>query len=156
MNSFNLPLLILIAGATLISLQALLTFWLLQSQKNLRGQADVHHEKLQQAITSQLHHLHIELKQSDQTSQHNIQEKITQGQFSSQQLITATVQQQMNDVREQINHSFKQHANAISVHLQSLTEEIRNHLNSITQQENTRLTEDYEKTSYTFIDVVKR
>ena len=156
MNSFNLPLLILIAGATLISLQALLTFWLLRSQKNLRKQAEIHHEKLQQAITSQLHHLHIELKQSDQTSQHNIQEKITQGQFNSQQLITATVQQQMNDVREQISHSFKQHTNAISSHLQSLTEEIRNHLNSITQQVNTRLAEGFEKTSSTFIDVVKR
>ena len=147
--------LIIIASAAL-ALQIFLTLGLLRRQNHQRLQADQHHEKLQQALTTQLHHVHLELQQTYQTGLHSIHEKITVGQLNNQQLITSTVQQQMNDVREQINHSFKQHANAISSHLQALTEEIRSHLHSITQQVNTRLTEGFEKTSSTFIDVVKR
>ncbi|WP_040534747.1 DNA recombination protein RmuC, partial [Legionella drancourtii] len=71
-------------------------------------------------------------------------------------LIHDTVQKQMTDVREQISHSFKQHASSLTSHLQLLTEEIRSHLHSLTQQVNNKLTEGFEKTSSTFIDVVKR
>lgn len=81
---------------------------------------------------------------------------MAQGQLMTQQLIHDTVQKQMTDVREQINHSFKQHASALTSHLQLLTEEIRNHLHVLTQQVNSKLTEGFEKTSSTFIDVVKR
>lgn len=62
----------------------------------------------------------------------------------------------MADVREQMTHSFKHHASSLTSHLQLLTEEIRNHLNTLTQQVNHKLTEGFEKTSSTFIDVVKR
>lgn len=143
-------------GATALALQTLLIFWILRRQANARLQAEVHYEKLQTALTTQLHQIHIELQQIYQTGQHSIQEKITQGHIHSQQLISETVQRQMSDVREQINHSFKQHATSLTSHLQSLTEEIRTHLQSLTQQVNHRLTEGFEKTSSTFIDVVKR
>jgi DNA recombination protein RmuC len=73
-----------------------------------------------------------------------------------QKMITDTVQKQMTDVREQMNHSFQQHANSLTSHLHLLTEEIRNHLRNLTQQVNNQLTEGFEKTSSTFIDVVKR
>ena len=139
-----------------ILMQCLLTIWVLRRQKQHQHMADLHHEKSQQALTTQLHQLHMQIQQAYQTGQHSIHEKITQGHISSQQLISDIVQQQMNDVREQINHSFKQHASSLTAHLQSLTEEIRNHLQSLTQQVNHRLTEGFEKTSSTFIDVVKR
>src|SRR5207237_9829739 len=58
--------------------------------------------------------------------------------------------------REQINHSFLQHASGLTTHLKSLTEEIRNQLSHLTHQVHHRLTEGFEKTSSTFIDVVKR
>lgn len=143
-------------AASALALQTLLILWLLRRQNNARLQADLHYEKLQNALTTQLHQIHIELQQIYQTGQHTIQEKITQGHIHSQQLISDTVQRQMSDVREQINHSFKQHATSLTSHLQSLTEEIRTHLQSLTQQVNHRLTEGFEKTSSTFIDVVKR
>ena len=114
------------------------------------------YDKLQQAHTTSTHQLHLDLQQMSQSGQHSIQEKITQGQLASQQLITETVQRQMGDVREQMNHSFKQHAGALTSNLHSLTEEIRNHLHALTQQVNNRLTEGFEKTSSTFTDVVKR
>lgn len=114
------------------------------------------HEKGQSALTSQLHQLHMDLTQSIQHSQNTINEKIGQGQLNTQQLINDTVQKQMTDVREQMNHSFKQHASALTSHLQLLTEEIRTHLQQLTQQVNHKLSEGFEKTSSTFVDVVKR
>ena len=62
----------------------------------------------------------------------------------------------MRDIREQMNHSFQQHAHGLTTHLQTLTEEIRGHLQGLTQQVNYRLTEGFEKTSTTFTDVVRR
>ena len=110
----------------------------------------------QQTLSGQLHQLHLDLQQLYQTGQHTLAEKITHSQHSNQQLITQTIQQQMTDVREQMNHSFKQHANALVTHLQSLTDEIRSHLQGLTQQVNHRLAEGFEKTSSTFTDVVRR
>lgn len=147
---------IFMIAAGVATLQTLLIFWLLRRQTHHRLQATMNHEKLQLAFSTQLHQVHIELQQLFQTGQHSIHEKITQGHLSSQQLIANTVQQQMSDVREQIGHSFTQHAGALTSHLQSLTEEIRTHLQSLTHQVNHRLTEGFEKTSSTFIDVVKR
>jgi len=114
------------------------------------------YDKLQQNLTTNIHQLHLDLQQLTQASQHSIHEKIMAGQISSQQLITDTLQRQMADVREQMNHSFKQHAGSLTSNLHTLTEEIRSHLHSLTQQVNTRLTEGFEKTSSTFTDVVQR
>ena len=146
----------LLIAAGVATLQLLLLLWVLRRQNHHRLQADMHHEKLQHALSTQLHQVHIDLQQLFQSGQHGIYEKIAQGHLSSQRLISDTVQRQMSDVREQIGHSFTQHAGALTSHLQSLTEEIRTHLHSLTQQVNHRLTEGFEKTSSTFIDVVKR
>ncbi|WED41822.1 DNA recombination protein RmuC [Legionella cardiaca] len=142
--------------ALAIALQFFLIAWLIVRQTKQRNFVEVQSDKLQQLFISQLHQLHLDLQQAYQASQHHIQEKIIQGQLTSQQLISETVQRQMTDVREQMNHSFKQHASALTSHLQSLTEEIRNHLHSLTQQVNHKLTEGFEKTSSTFTDVVRR
>ena len=114
----------------------------------LRRQRDEFHYLLNQ--------WHEQLQQTHKIHQHDLYEKITQNQLNTQQLITQTIQQQMTDIREQIQSSFQQHTNALTSHLQALTEEIRHHLTSLTQHVNHRLTEGFEKTSSTFIDVVKR
>ena len=85
-----------------------------------------------------------------------ILEKINAGQLATQTLVGDIVYKQMRDVREQISHSFKQHADSLTVHLHTLSAEIRNQLKSLTQQVNTQLNEGFEKTSSTFIDIVKR
>ena len=132
-----------IAGA--IALLFFILVWLLIKQNQQNKLCKQLNEKVLGALTTQLHQVHMDLNN-----------KISQGQLTTQQLIHDTVQKQMTDVREQINHSFKQHASSLTSHLQLLTEEIRNHLHSLTQQVNNRLTEGFEKTSSTFIDVVKR
>jgi DNA recombination protein RmuC len=137
----HLPLLKVLLVASLV--QAGLMFWLIRRQ-------------LQRAQRNHLTELLQGLQQLQQAGTLNIHEKITQGQLTNQQLIAETLQRQMLDVREQINHSFKQHASGLTSHLQTLTEEIRNQLHSLTHQVNHRLTEGFEKTSTTFTDVVRR
>ncbi|KTD35966.1 transmembrane protein [Legionella nautarum] len=152
-----LPTISLIEGIALsIALQTLLIFFVMRRQQRQHSLLETQFEKLQQSFATQLHQLHLELHQTYQTSQHQIYEKITQGQINSQRLIAEIIQSQMADVREQMNHSFKQHASSLTAHLQSLTEEIRNHLHNLTQQVNHKLTEGFEKTSTTFTDVVRR
>ena len=139
-----------------IALQFILLLWFFKKQNQQKVLSELLHEKVQQALTTQLHQLHLDLSHSYQNGQHSINEKVTQGQLSMQLLISDTIQKQMSDVREQMNHSFKQHASSLTSHLQILTEEIRTHLHSLTQQVNHKLTEGFEKNSSTFIDVVKR
>ncbi|HAT6977274.1 TPA: DNA recombination protein RmuC [Legionella pneumophila] len=142
--------------ALAIALQFLLLLWVLVKQSQQKKLTEQFGERIQQTLITQLHQLHIDLNQSYQTSQQFINEKIAQGQLVTQQLISDAIQKQMTDVREQMTHSFKHHASSLTSHLQLLTEEIRNHLNTLTQQVNHKLTEGFEKTSSTFIDVVKR
>lgn len=142
--------------ACAIAFQLILIIWLIRKQNQQKYLYQELNEKTHHLLTAQNHQLHLDLNQSYQNSQHTINEKIAQGQLRTQQLISDSVQKQMTDVREQMNHSFQQHAHSLTSHLQLLTEEIRNHLHSLTQQVNNKLTEGFEKTSSTFIDVVKR
>jgi DNA recombination protein RmuC len=131
--------------ACAIALLFLILVWLLIKQNQQRKLSNKLHERMVDVFHNQLHQVHLE-----------INNKMSQGQLLTQQLIPDTVQKQMADVREQINHSFKQHANSLTSHLQLLTEEIRTHLHHLTQQVNHKLMEGFEKTSSTFIDVLKR
>ncbi len=139
-----------------LALQTLLIFWLIRRQTRLEQNTHHHHEEQLKTMTDQLHQLQLALQESYINNQASIHEKITQGQITVQQIIGEAIQRQMTDVREQITHSFKQHASSLTSHLQSLTEEIRSHLHNLTQQVNHKLTEGFEKTSSTFTDVVKR
>ena len=151
---FSLPFILALSLG--LSLQLILIFVLVIRQSRNKKQDLDHYEKLQYALTTQIHQLHVDLQQIHQSGLHTIHDKLTQSQLTNQQIITETMQRQMTDVREQMNHSFKQHAGSLTSHLQTLTEEIRNHLHSLTQQVNNRLTEGFEKTSSTFTDVVRR
>lgn len=111
---------------------------------------------LQSNLRNSLHEMQQNLQQFLHTGQIAIHDKITQSDLSIQPLIVENIQRQMTDVREQIGHSFTQHSTALSQHLQAVTEEIRNHLHNLTHQVQNRLTEGFEKTSATFMDVVKR
>ena len=115
--------------------------------------------QITQLVQSQIDSLQQDqsnLVKSLQTGLLSLQDKITQSQYTIQPLIIDAIQRQMIDVREQIGHSFHQHALSLTQHLQSITEEIRNQLHNLSHQVNHRLSEGFEKTSATFIDVVKR
>ncbi|RUR07334.1 DNA recombination protein RmuC [Legionella sp. km772] len=139
-----------------IVLQILFFFLMMRKNKHYQSANEELYEKTQTTFTLQLHQIHMDLNKSLQENLNSVNEKIGQGQLNTQQLINDTVHKQMTDVREQMNHSFKQHASSLTSHLQILTEEIRSHLHTLTQQVNHKLTEGFEKTSSTFVDVVKR
>lgn len=113
-------------------------------------------EKTQSSLINQITQLQFDLQHTYQSSHQQVQEKLSEYQLTLQQGITDSVHRQMLDVREQINHSFKQHANSLTSHLKLLTEEIQGHLMQLTQQVNHKLNEGFEKTSSTFTDVVRR
>lgn len=147
----------LIGGLCFISaLQIILFFLLLGKNKQQHLLNERLFDKVQNTFTTQLHQIQMDLNKALQENHNKINEKIGQAQLSTQQLISDTVQKQMTDVREQMNHSFKQHASSLTSHLQILTEEIRTHLHTLTQQVNHKLAEGFEKTSSTFVDIVKR
>ncbi len=143
--SFLLSITLLEGIAYALAIQCLILFFVFIKQNQQKKLSKALNDKMLDALTNQLHQLHLELN-----------DKITQSQLHTQQIIHDTVQKQMTDVREQISHSFKQHASSLTSHLQLLTEEIRTHLQQLTQQVNNKLVEGFEKTSSTFIDVVKR
>lgn len=127
----------------------------LQQQKAL----DEYTKKLDQVFMSlpnEIQRLEKSITSAMISSDEKVIEKINAGQLSTQTLVSDIVHKQMRDVREQISHSFKQHADSLTKHLHTLSAEIQTHLKSLTQQVNTRLTEGFEKTSTTFIDIVKR
>lgn len=113
-------------------------------------------EKIQLLVINEINQLNLKINETWQTGQLRVHEQISQGQLGNHNLISQTIQRHMTDVRDQMNISFKQHAHALTSHLQSLTEEIRNHLHNLTHQVNHKLTEGFEKTSSTFTDVVVR
>lgn len=132
---------------------SLLILFALKRQKRSN---ESHLETVQKLNTAVFHELELKFNQTFQISQQQITEKINQGHLTQQQLINECIQRQMIDVREQMSHSFKQHAHSLTSHLQAITEEIRNHLHKLSQQVNEQLNDGFQKTSVTFIDVVRR
>ncbi|KTC76107.1 transmembrane protein [Legionella birminghamensis] len=144
-------------GLVFINLLQLLLL-LLSMGKNGKLQKHFTNEvtQLRELVIEQSHQLEMDISENFLHSQQRIYEIIMQNQLSAQELISKTIQQQMADIREQIHFSFGQHAQSLTSHLHTLTEEIRNHLQQLTQQVNLKLTEGFEKTSTTFTDVVRR
>ncbi|RAP38704.1 recombinase RmuC [Legionella quinlivanii] len=137
-------------------LQLLFLILLIAQRGKLQRSASLEMTELRELFIEQIHQLEMVISENASNSQQRLYELIIQNQLSGQELITKNIQQQMTDIREQINFSFKQHANGLTSHLHSLTEEIRNHLQQLTQQVNHKLAEGFEKTSSTFTDVVRR
>lgn len=141
---------------TTATFQAILFFWLMRKKKQQYYLHEIFYEKTQNGIKTQLHQMQLELTAALQNNQNHMSDKIAQSQLTTQQLISNTLLKQMTDIREQMSYSFKHHANSLTSHWHTLTEETRKHLHTLTQQVNHKLTEGFEKTSTTFLDIVKR
>lgn len=112
--------------------------------------------QLREEFKTEIHLLHAQLAEKEQLNNLHLKEQLHNHQMGQQQLITHTIQSHMSDLRGQIQHSFRQHADGLTQHLQSLSSEIRVHLEKLSQQVNHRLTEGFEKTSLTFTNIVTR
>lgn len=144
----QLPMIVL-AGFSFILLISLILGW----------RASRRFEQIEQRLIEQQRQwqtLQLDMQRLSNEEREVISERINTGQIAVNKLIADSIQGNMKDVREQINHSFNQHASSLTSHLRSLTEEIRNHLHRMTKQVNEQLNEGLEKTSATFQDVLKR
>ncbi|MCD6056362.1 MAG: rmuC [Gammaproteobacteria bacterium] len=100
---------------------------------------------LQQAILQQLAEMRIQL-----------QTGLSEHQIKSLNTLQTSLQQGMQDAREQIHLSLQQHSHQISERVDKLTQNTDKRLQDITAQVERRLTDGFEKTTATFADVVKR
>lgn len=139
-------------GASIISILLIIKLFKKFNITNIEKQINL----LTDTFSAEINKFHKEIYDFHLTNQQKISEQIATGQITTQNLVTDIVHKHMRDVREQIGHSFTNHADSLTKHLQTLTTEIRTHLNTLSQQVNNRLTEGFEKTSTTFIDIVKR
>lgn len=98
-----------------------------------------------QSITSLLHLQEKNLINNTNDSHHK-----------NMKLINENIKQQMQDIREQLNHSFKYHADSLSMHIAKLNEDVKDNLKNISNDVNKQLNEGFEKTTITFTNVIKR
>lgn len=91
-------------------------------------------------------------------SRHHTQmiEKNHQSQLRANAEVNELIKQNMKDIREQLTHSFKYHADSLSKHVDSLNQEVRNNLKQINTEVHKQLHEGFNKTTTTFTDVIKR
>ncbi len=143
-----MALFLMLVGFFLIS--SMVFFYIHQQQKKYLTQR---FQELQQHMLNQTE---IMLSQTHQKNQLHLSEQMSQNQLSIQKLIAENVGQQMQDTRAQIQHSFKQHADALTSHLQTLKNEVHTHLSHLTQHVHQQLDAGFEKTSATFNNVLTR
>ena len=101
-----------------------------------------------------------EIKQSVIEQLHQQEKSLIQitsdGQQKNIQQILDALKQEMNDIREQLNHSFKYHADSLNTHIAKLNDDVKNNLRNISNEVNQQLDKGFEKTTLTFTNVIKR
>ncbi len=119
---------------------------------------DLHQEQRVKAKESQeeLHKLEKSMMQMVQSNYEKMTEKHHDLTIQSNQLVSSNIKQHMKDIRDQLNHSFKYHADTLGKYVTTLNNEVRNNLKMISADVNKQLYEGFEKTTITFADVIKR
>lgn len=140
-------ILILLSILSGVSIVTLVGVWRLKHQHQRDFEA--YSQQFSESLTAQLHTLNQQLENAlrIQSQEHLL--KI-------HTVTSENIQTQMKDVREQITHSFQQHALSLTAHLQTLSDQVRQQLQQLTQQVNQQLHQGFEKTSTTFSDIIKR
>lgn len=119
---------------------------------------DLHQEQREKTKDTheQLHKLEKSLIVALEKNYRELTEKLHSMQLSSNQLVSSNIKQSMQDIREQLNHSFKYHADSLSKYVNMLNIEVKNNLKQISSDVNKQLSEGFQKTTVTFTDVIKR
>lgn len=91
-----------------------------------------------------------------QLSKQSLHEILLKQQQNQQKESQSMLFSQMQDIRLQTQQSFKQHADSLSSHLKTLSQQVKSHLDGISKEVNVRLNEGFDKTNETFTNIVKR
>ena len=95
----------------------------------------------------------IHQQQKEQIEQ---RQRFDEHQIRSLKLIQDSLIQSMKSIQEQVNFTLTAHIEHLSNRIEKLTIETQEHLKEISSRVDYKLTEGFEKTTETFIDVVKR
>lgn len=119
-------------------------------------------EKQYIRIQEQLRHIESQRQQIEQLlkvqqqEQNEQRQRFDEHQIKSLTLIQDSLQKGMLDVRAQVNHTLTQHTQELGKRVDKLTHETRQRLKEISGEVDKRLTSGFEKTTATFVDVMKR
>ena len=121
----------------------------------LANQSTLQHAS-QEELRAKLNQSEQNLQSALYNNKQSIIESGYQRETSMNNQINTTLTQKMSDIREQIQQSFKQHAQSLSHSVSLLNNEVKTHLQQINQRVDNRLQEGFDKTHATFTDIVKR
>ncbi len=129
-------------------LKALLSKLIFDMHQSQKQQIDELKEKLTRFEASQ--HTMLSKNHTQSIEKHYEQT------HSQTERLTKQIKHQMADIREQLNHSFKYHADSLSKYVETLNHEVKSKLKQISEEVHKQLHEGFNKTTTTFTDVVKR
>lgn len=89
-------------------------------------------------------------------AQQDRRESFDKHQMDSLKLIQDSLQQGMQDVRQQVNGALKQQSDQLEKSFSKLSSEVQTRLKEISGEVDKQLTRGFEKTTQTFTDVIKR
>lgn len=98
----------------------------------------------------------MQLLHAQQQEQQQQRQRFDEHQFRSLKTFQESLQMGMGDVRQQLMLALQQHAEMLSKRFDNLTQQTDQRLQQISGQVEKRLSEGFEKTTATFIDIVKR
>jgi DNA recombination protein RmuC len=110
------------------------------------------HFTLKNHINETASKYHLELTQVLNQFNH----QLSTFQLTQHNTLQEMIARQMNDIREQLRLSFSDNNEHTARYFKTLTDEIKHHLHQLTHQVNHRLSEGFDKTSTTFMDILKR
>lgn len=159
-----LPVIILCTLVIIICLVNLMMQFSRQSQheqlKSLLSKLlfDMHQTEKQQFDDLATKLQQLEVQTLTLLSKHHTQmiEKNHDAQMKNTDTVNHQIKTQMTDIREQLNHSFKYHADSLSKYVETLNSEVKSKLKQISEEVHKQLHEGFNKTTTTFTDVVKR
>lgn len=111
------------------------------AEQQLKESLLINFNSVQQLLSDKLNHTHLEQ---------------TQRSLETLKILQDTLQNGVNESRQQVKETLTENAKQLSERVQELTSTTENKLKEINQQVEKRLTEGFEKTNETFSDVIKR
>ena len=96
------------------------------------------------------------LLQEQQTAQQSARQQFDQHQIQSLKLIQDSMQNATNEMRNQVATLLNQNTQRLTEQFDKLTQTTREKLQDISAEVNKQLSTGFEKTTSTFLDVVKR
>ena len=127
-----------------------INLYLLELSKEL----SLNKERMQQ-IYEQREQIQSLLK-TEQNAQHQLRQQFDQHQVNALKVIQDILYKVSSEIQRQVGENLKLHGEILSNKITDLTQETKNILRQISEDVDKQLTAGFEKTTVTFLDVVKR